>query len=82
VQYEVVVPAGDRKWIELDRSEAAEDLQHRVGSSVEGTCRCEQLAGDEETPGGVGGDFQGRQTRRQEDCFARIAGLCARFFAW
>ena len=35
VQHEIVVPAGDRDRVELDRPELAENLQDRVDSSRE-----------------------------------------------
>jgi hypothetical protein len=35
VQHEVVVPAGDRDRVELDRPERAKDLHHGFGTSRE-----------------------------------------------
>jgi hypothetical protein len=60
VQHEVVVPAGDGKRVELDRPETAEDFQDRVGPTLQRASRSKELACDEETPGGVGGDFHGK----------------------
>jgi hypothetical protein len=64
VQHEVVVPARNGQRVELDRPEAAEDLQNGVGPSFERACRREQLACDEEAPGGVGTGFYGRPPTR------------------
>lgn len=75
MQREVVGPARDCQRVELERPEASKDFQDRVGSSVERTCRCEQLTRDEKAARGLGSDLQ-------DDCLARISALCARFFAW
>jgi hypothetical protein len=57
VEDEIVVPAGHGKWVELDRAEPAEGLEHRIGSAVEEARRREQLARDEEATRGLGGDL-------------------------
>jgi len=40
VQHEVVVPAGDRDRVELDRPELAKDPQHGFGASRQRPRRC------------------------------------------
>ena len=47
---------GNRERIELDRAETAEDLEHRVGSSLERTRRSERVARDEKATCGLTGD--------------------------
>ena len=56
VQHEVVAPTGDRQGVELDRAEPAEDLEHGLGASLEGSRRREEVPGDEKTARGFGGD--------------------------
>ena len=56
VQDEVVGATGNRDRIELDRAEAAEDLEHRVRSSLERTRRRERVAGDEKATCGLSRD--------------------------
>ena len=47
VQHEVVVPAGDRDRVELDRPELAEDLQHAFEAARERPRRREEVPRDE-----------------------------------
>jgi hypothetical protein len=47
VQHEVVVPAGDRDRVELDRPELPEDLEHPVEASRERPGRREEVTRDE-----------------------------------
>jgi hypothetical protein len=47
VQHEVVVPAGDRDRVELDRPELAQDLPHGFGASRERPRRREEVPRDE-----------------------------------
>src|SRR5439155_9918298 len=56
VQHEVVVPAGNRERVELDRAELAEDLEHGAGASLERPRRREEVPGDEKTARGLSGD--------------------------
>jgi hypothetical protein len=57
VQHEVVVPAGDRDRIELDRPELAQDLQHRFGASCERPGRREEVPRDEKATRRLGTDL-------------------------
>ena len=50
VQHEVVVPAGDRDRVELDRPELPEDLEHAVGASRERPRGREEVPRDEKAP--------------------------------
>jgi hypothetical protein len=50
VQHEVVVPAGDRDRVELDRPELPEDLEHPVESSHQRPRWREGVPGDEKPP--------------------------------
>jgi hypothetical protein len=54
VQHEVVVPAGDRDRIKLDRPELPEDLEHPVEASRKRPRRREELPRDDEAPRCVG----------------------------
>jgi hypothetical protein len=49
VQHEVVVPAGDRDRVHLDRPQLPEDREHCGRASLERARRREQLPGDEKT---------------------------------
>jgi hypothetical protein len=57
VQHEVVVPAGDRDWVELDRPELPDDLEHRFGASRERPRRREEVPRDEKATRRVGSDL-------------------------
>ena len=47
VQHEIVIPAGDRDRVELDRPELPEDREDRVRAALERARRREELPGDE-----------------------------------
>ena len=64
VQHEVVVAAGDRDRVELDRPECAEDLEHRVRATLEGSRRRQELPCHEEAPRGVGRYLHGQDAIR------------------
>ena len=57
MQHEVVVPARDRQRVELDRAEPAEHFPNGVEPSFDRARRSEQVARNEEAPGGVRGDM-------------------------
>jgi hypothetical protein len=59
VQDEVVGATGNRDWVELDRAETTEDLEHGVLSCLERARWAKRVARDEETPGGLGRDLHG-----------------------
>ena len=65
VQHEVVCAAGNRDGVELDRAEPAEDLEHRIGASLERSRRCEEAPGNEKAARGLSGDFHGREPIRE-----------------
>ena len=48
VQHEVVVPAGDREGVELDRPETPQDLEHAIGSASDRPRRREAVPRDKE----------------------------------
>jgi hypothetical protein len=56
VQHEVVVPAGHRQRIELDRAQLAEDVEHSHRTALERSGRREEVPSDEEAPRRLGGD--------------------------
>ncbi len=66
MQHEVVGPTGDRERVELDRAEPAEDLEHRVGASLERTRRREEVPGDEKAPRGLGSDLHAEDASSQK----------------
>jgi hypothetical protein len=76
VQHEVVVPARDGQRIELDRPEAAKDFENRVGSSVERTCRREQVACDQEAPSGFRGDSQSNSRTDRTVDYVSVGRRC------
>jgi len=51
-----MAPTGNRERIELDRPQSAEDIEHRVWSSLERTRRRERVARHEEATCGLSGD--------------------------
>src|SRR5207248_4109108 len=65
VEHEVVAAPGHGDRVELDRAEPPEHLEHRFRPALKRTCGCEQLAPDEETTGGLGGDLQGTGRYRE-----------------
>jgi hypothetical protein len=64
VQYEVVVPAGDRDRVELDRSELPEDLEHPVEASRERPRRREEVPRNEKATRRLSGDLHPQDTSR------------------
>ena len=56
MQHEVVASTGDRQWVELDRAESLEDLEHCVEPSFERARRSEEVPGDEKAPRSLSGD--------------------------
>jgi hypothetical protein len=54
VQHQVMVPAGDRDRVELDRAELAEDFEHGVEAPLERPRRREEMPGNEKTARGRG----------------------------
>ncbi len=64
VQHEVVVAAGDRQRVELDRAEPPKDLEHRLRTALDGSRGREQVARDEEPSCDVGGDLHRDDVRR------------------
>jgi hypothetical protein len=58
VEHEVVVPAGDGERVELDQTEPAEDLEHRIGASFERARGGEEVACDQEASRGLGACLQ------------------------
>jgi len=56
VQHEVVVPAGDRDRVELDRPELPEDLEHPVEASRERPRGREEVPRDEKATRRLGSD--------------------------
>ena len=62
VQHEVVVSAGDRDRVELDRAELPEDLHHPVETSPERPCRREEVPRDEKATRRLGGDLHVEDT--------------------
>ena len=63
VQHEVVAAPGDRQGVELDRAKPAEDVEYRIGSSLERASRCERVACDEKATCGLSRDAHGWETR-------------------
>ena len=66
VQHEVVVPAGDRDRVELDRPELPEDLEHAVEASRERPCRREEVPRNEKATRRLSGDLHPQDTSRVE----------------
>jgi hypothetical protein len=59
VQHDVVVPAGDRDRVELDRPELAKDLQHSFGTSRERPRRREEVPRDQKATRRLSSDLHG-----------------------
>ena len=76
VQDEVVGATGNRERIELDRAEAAEDFQHRVGAPLERTRGRERVVCDEKAARGLGGDLHRRNANASPGGLARPHTLC------
>jgi hypothetical protein len=57
VEHEVVVSAGDRDRVELDRSEPPKDLDNPVEASRDGSRRCEEMPRDEKATRRLGSDL-------------------------
>ena len=76
VQHEVVASTGDREGIELDRAESAEDLEHGLGTSLEGSRRREEVPGDEKTARSLSGDSHREETSTRTSIRSRaLAGI-------
>jgi hypothetical protein len=56
VQHEVVIPAGDRDRVDLDRTESPKDLEHAARPARERARRREEVPRDEETTRRFGAD--------------------------
>ena len=75
VQHEVVVPAGDRDRVELDRPELAQNLQHGVGASRERPRGREEVPRDEKPTRRLSSDLHRQDTsrvsvkRRRSGCY-------------
>ena len=66
VQHEVVVSAGDRDRVELDRPEFAQDLQHGFGASSERPRRREEVPRDEKATRRLSSDLHPQDTSSLE----------------
>ena len=77
VQHEIVGPAGNRERVELDGAETAEDLEHRVRSSLERPRRSERVARDEKTTCGFSSDPHAEDAIRR-----RVASLRENLDRW
>lgn len=64
VQHEVVIPAGDRDRVELDRPELAQDLQHGLGASHERPRRREEVPRDEKATRRLSSNLHPQDTSR------------------
>jgi hypothetical protein len=64
VEHEVVVPAGDRDRIELDRSEPPQDLEHRLRPPFHRPRGREELPREEEAPRRIGRNLHGHDATR------------------
>src|ERR1700693_5425251 len=64
VQHEVVVPAGDRARVELDRPELPEDLEHPIEASHERPRRREEVPCNEKATCRLSGDLHPHDTNR------------------
>ena len=64
VQHEVVVPAGDRDRVELDRPELPDDLDYPAGASRDRACGREKMPRDKEATRRPSSDFHPEDTSR------------------
>ena len=69
VQHEIVAPTGNGERVELDRAEPAEDLEHRIGASLDRPRGREELPRDEKAARGLGGRLH------PEDASEPLGGL-------
>ncbi|HSO02563.1 MAG TPA: hypothetical protein VLS46_08550, partial [Gaiellaceae bacterium] len=69
MQHEVVSPAGNGERVELDRAQAAKDVEHRIRPSLERARGRERVARHEEAACGLGTDVHrgGRYRCRERE---------------
>ena len=92
VQHEVVVPAGDRDRVELDRPELPEDLEHPVEASRERPRRREEVPRDEKATRRLSSDLHPQDTSRvsrepacykqREEIVPAVTSLTLQLLAW
>src|SRR4029079_9276960 len=67
VQHQVMIPAGDRDRVELDRPESTDHLEHAFGAARYRSGGCEEVPRDEKATGRVSSHFHEEDTSVPRD---------------